>query len=437
MTGGERGDPGVIPMRMTRVWGAIVLAAAVSPRAALAGPVESAQAADRPDAPAPAATPLPAASEPPPPEPRDATRGGVNRPALPGERGRESPLLIDPRFTWQPFGYLRAQYIAVQDDPSVAFVGRDDGFQLQNARIGVRGELDRRVAFVIAFDGAIDERTQVNTPQGKLGVGLRDAFADVAIAGKLAVRAGFFQAVVDPQALVADTARELVDQPIESRGMRPTEGFQTAGLPPGRSIGAAIRLDPGPPADGGVGLGFELAVQNGADEFSSNNDNDKPAVSAAVIARLSRGWLMAAARYNPRTVGDLPFRQDENDLQGTAGLRLWLGPVALDGGVIVQRTTFPTTGGPSQDAYGGHVQAMVALPASLPGASSLWVGYRFGILDPSSLVVTDRVMEHTVGAVLGLPRHRMRLQLQLVHVVEQAARELRNDRAQLAAELVL
>jgi hydroxypyruvate reductase len=32
-------------------------------------------------------------------EPRDATRGGVNRPALPGERGRESPLLIDEPMT--------------------------------------------------------------------------------------------------------------------------------------------------------------------------------------------------------------------------------------------------------------------------------------------------------------------------------------------------
>ncbi|HEX3758094.1 MAG TPA: hypothetical protein VHW23_05290 [Kofleriaceae bacterium] len=358
--------------------------------------------------PAPAASPLPApTSEPPPP-----------------------PL---PQFTWQPFGYLRAQYIAVQDDPNRAFIGRDDGFELQNARIGVRGEIDRRVAFVVAFDGAIDERTQVNTPQGKLGVGLRDAFADVALGGGLVARGGFFQAVVDPQALVADTARELVDQPIESRGMRPTEGYQTAGLPPGRSIGAAIRLDPGP-LDGGVGLGFELAVQNGADEFSSNNDNDKPAVSATGIARLAHGgWAIAAARYNPRTVGDLPFRQDENDFQGTAGLHLVLGPVALDGGLIVQRTTFPTTGGPDQDAYGGHAQAMVALPVALP----LSVGYRFGVLDPSSLLTTDRVMEHTVGAVLGLPRYRMRIQLQLVHVVEQAALELRNDRAQLAAELAL
>ena len=349
--------------------------------------------------------------------------------------GAELPP-AEPRFAWQPFGYLRAQYIAVQDDPNVAFVGRDDGFELQNARIGVRGELDRRIAFVVAFDGAVDEREQVNTPQGKLRVGLRDAFADASIGvDKLVARAGFFEAVVDPQALVSDTAREMVDLPIESRGMRATQGYQTPGLPPGRSLGAAIRLDPGAPgADaGGVALGFEVAVQNGADEFSSNNDNDKPAVSAALIVRLPRGFAMAAGRYNPRTVGDLPFRQDENDLQGTAGLRLAIGPATLDGGLIVQRTAFPTTGGPDQNAFGGHAQVMVALPLGMP----LAIGYRFGVIDPSSLIDTDRVMEHTAGAVLGVPRYRMRVQLQLTHVVEQAARELSNDRVQLAAELVL
>src|SRR5213078_4167537 len=213
---------------------------------------------------------------------------------------------------------LRAQYIAVQNDPNVAFVGRDDGFELQNARLGVRGALDRRVAFEIAIDGAVDERLQVNRTEGKLRVGLRDAFADVTLAGRLTARGGFFQAVFDPEALVSDTARELVDHPIESRGMRATEGYQTPGLPPGRSIGVALRLDPAPQG-GGLPVGFELAVQNGADEFSSNNDNDKPAISAAVVARLPRdGWVMAAGRFNPRTVGALPFRQDENDLQASA-----------------------------------------------------------------------------------------------------------------------
>lgn len=405
MNRGPIGGRGTNRAMTARVCAALAIAAAMPPPAALAGPAPAPAGADRVEPPAPAATPLPAAGEPPPAE---------------------------PGFTWQPFGYLRAQYLAVSDDPNVAFVGRDDGFELQNARVGVRGDIDRRVAFVVAFDGAVDERLQVNTPQGKLRVGLRDAFADVVLAGKLVARGGLFQAVVDPQALVADTTRELVDQPIETRGMRATEGYQTPGLPPGRSLGAAIRFDPGAP-DAGVALGFELAVQNGADEFSSNNDNDKPAISAAVIARLASGWVMAAARYNPRTVGDLPFRQDENDLQGTAGLRLALGPVVLDGGAIVQRTTFPTTGGPDQRAFGGHAQVMVAVPLALP----LAIGYRFGILDPSSLITTDRVMEHTAGAVLGVPACRMRVQLELTHVVEQAARELSNDRVQLAAELAL
>jgi len=385
-----------------RVCGAIAIAAASVPGLVFADP--TAPVAPEP---APAATPLPTAVEPAPPA---------------------------PRFAWQPFGYLRAQYIAVQDDPNVAFVGRDDGFELQNARLGVRGTLDDRVAFELAIDGAVDERLQVNTPQGKLRVGLRDAFADVVIAGRVTARGGLFQAAVDPEALVSDTGRELVDHPIESRGMRATEGYQTPGLPPGRSLGAAIRLDPEAAGDAGVALGFELAVQNGADEFSSNNDNDKPAVSATLLARLPQGgWAMIAGRFNPRTVGDLPFRQDENDLQGTAALRVALGRVALGGGVVVQRTSFPTTGGPAQDAFGGHAQVMVAVPAPLP----LTVGYRFGILDPSSLLTTDRVMEHTVGAVLGVPRYRMRVQLQLTHVVEQAARTLDNDRAQLAAELAL
>lgn len=410
------------------VRGALLFAVAIVPGAALADPA----AAPDPAVPAPGVPDGKAAGTPDAsPSPATGQRAVEDMPAVPEA----------PRFQWEAFGYLRLQYIVVQNDPNVAYVGRDDGFELQNARLEFRGTLDRRrrrIDFVLALDGAVDERLQVNTPDGKLRVGLRDAFADVRLGGKLSARGGFFQAWVDPEALVADTARELVDHPIESRGMRATEGFQTPGLTPGRSLGAAIRIDPEPPFAGasgaGVALGGELAVQNGADEFSSNNDNDKPAISATLLARLPHdSWVLAAARYNPRTVGDLPFRQDENDLQATAGARVAVGPLVLGGGVIVQRTSYATTGGPVQTAFGGHGQVMLALPVALP----ISIGYRFGILDPSSLITTDRVMEHTAGAVLAVPRYRMRVQLQVTHVVEQAARELSNDRAQLAAELSL
>jgi len=418
--------------------GAVLIAAAMVPGLAHADP-EAAPDAGKPTAAAPAATaatPAATAAAPAANAGQPAGSRGSPAPAVRPPPGEDMTTASpEPRFQWEPFGYLRLQYIVVQDDPNVAYVGRDDGFELQNARLGFRGTLDQGIAFVLALDGAVDERLQINTPNGKLRVGLRDAFADVRLGGKLVARGGFFDAYVDPEALVADTRRELVDRPIESRGMRATEGFQTPGLTPGRSLGAAIRIEPEPPAAGSaVALGFEVAVQNGADELSSNNDNDKPAISATLLARLPHdGWLMAAARYNSRTVGDLPFRQDEDDLQATAGARVAVGPLAFGGGVVVQRTSYATTGGPVQTAFGGHGQVMLALPADLP----IKVGYRFGILDPSSLITTDRVMEHTVGAVLGVPRYRMRLQLQVTHVVEQAARELENDRAQLAAELAL
>jgi hypothetical protein len=110
-----------------------------------------------------------------------------------------------------------------------------------------------------------------------------------------------------------------------------------------------------------------------------------------------------------------------------------VGPVAIGGGAVVTHTTFETTGGPAQNAFGAHAQVTFTTSGALP----LTVGYRFGILDPSSLFTTDRVMEHTVGGVLGMPRYRMRVQLQLTHVIEQAARSLSNSRAQLAAEVAL
>lgn len=334
-----------------------------------------------------------------------------------------------PKFAWEPFGYLRMQYIVVQNDPNVAFVGRDDGFELQNARVGARGDLQGIARFVISIDGAVDERAQ-NTPQGKLRVGLRDAFTDVWMGGDLAVRGGYFQTWVDPESLIADTKRDFVDKPIESRGMRSTEGWYTEGLPPGRSLGAAVRLDP----ETANHLGFELAVQNGADEFASNNDNDKPALSVAALFRLANdGFLVAAGRWNPRTVGELPFRQDETDLQGSAGAQINVGVISLGAGGIVQHTTYESTGGPSQNAYGAHAQLMVKVGSERPFS----VGYRFGILDPSSLILTDRVMEHTAGAVIAVPQFRMRMQLQLTHVQEQSERALSNSRIQLAAEVAL
>lgn len=396
-----------------RLRGAIVLVAALT-RVALA---------DAPDDGAGAPVPPPTAPTTPPESPARMVEKLTITPV---------PTTPAPRFSWEPFGYLRLQYLMVQNDPNVIFVGRDDGFELQNARIGVGGKLLERVRYVLAFEGAVDERAQVNTPDGKLKVGLKDAYTDVVLSGDVFVRAGYFETLVDPN-LEGDTAREFVDKPLESRGMRATEGYQTAGLPPGRSLGAALRLE----KEGLVSaptVGFELAIQNGADEYASNNDNDTPSISASALVKLPKdGYVVASGRFNRRTVGEVQALMNEDDLQGSVGARIIGGPVAFGAGVVVQRTSFPTTGGPVQNAYGAHAQLAVRIEGALP----ISIGYRFGILDPSSLILTDRVMEHTAGAVLSVPAYHMRVQLQAVHVVEQGARTLSNDRVQLAAEVSL
>ena len=97
---------------------------------------------------------------------------------------------------------------------------------------------------------------------------------------------------IDAEALTVVVSRQRAEVLYATRP-RPEEGMRVEVDPD---------VDPEVPAGGGAGIGFELAVQNGADEFASNNDNDKPAVSAAGIARFAHdSWVVVGARFNPRT----------------------------------------------------------------------------------------------------------------------------------------
>jgi hypothetical protein len=339
-------------------------------------------------------------------------------------------------FTWALAGVLRVQSGVVQNDPNVQFIGRADGFEVQTARLGLSGHYRERIAVELSMDGAIDERERPNDPNGRLRVGLRDAYTDIAFGDSLhgiSFRAGRFAIMMDPDLMITITERAFVARSVLSRGVRATEGWETEGLPPGRSNGAAVRLDSGACASRAC-LGFELAVQNGAGEFASANDNDSYAVSLAGFVRLpNHGFVVATGRWNPRTIGDLPLRKDQTDLEGAASGLYRAGPVEVVAGFMLRHTRFDTTGGPAQISYGGQAQLMYTLPIELP----LAVGYRFGLLDPSNLVLTDRVMEHTVGATVGLPRLRSRIQLNIAHVAEQAERKLANDRVEALLEVAL
>ncbi len=340
-----------------------------------------------------------------------------------------------PLFRYRLFGFLRLKGAVVLDDPNVAFVGRNDGFVLQNARLGVAGELGDRLAFRISADGAVDERGGVNTTGGTLRFALKDAYLDIEVARALSIRVVRFEPMFDLEELIPYTERAFIDRALESRGVVATQGHEAAGMSPGRSIGLAVRserlLAVGPAA-----LGYELAVQNGNGEYEAQNDNDSLAFSAALFATFGESILFVAGRQKSRTVGDLPFQQSEDDLSGAAGLLLRLGPIEAAAQAIIRRTTYPTTGGFAEIASGGHAQLAVAL-GLFGGRATLAPGYRFALYNPSDLIATDGVQEHTAGVTLELTTIPLRVQLNYTHAVEQAQRNLSNDRFEAAFEVAL
>src|SRR5262249_44311019 len=145
-------------------------------------------------------------------------------------------------FHYELFGYLRLRGGFIEDDPNVAFIGRNDGFTLQNARLGINGSWGRFAARV-SVDGAVDERQGANATSGTLRVALEDAFADIPIADALSIRAVRFEILFDLEDWLPYSQRLFTDFALESRGVLPTQGYEAAGLSPGRSLGVAIRSD--------------------------------------------------------------------------------------------------------------------------------------------------------------------------------------------------
>jgi hypothetical protein len=262
---------------------------------------------------------------------------------------------------------------------------------------------------------------------------LKDAFVDLELAPLAVLRIARFKITFDLEEITSPSRRGFIDRALSSRGVRSTEGFEDPGLGVARNLGIALRSER---LAGGEGfaLGYEVAAQNGNGEADATNDNDALAYSATLFATVAETvWVHAGGRYNRRTVNNLPFTNTEDDFELAAGLRVIADPLRASGQVLYRRTEFPTTGGPDQNAYGLHGEALV----TIPGLDALEVGYRFSLLEPDDLMPSDRVMEHTAGINLTLEELRSMLQLNVTHTVEQAGLELRNDRVEALFQLSL
>ena len=124
--------------------------------------------------------------------------------------------------------------MVLEGDDGPDFVGINDGFFLDNARLIVnarKGALDA----VVSIDGAVDRRAAANTAQGQVDVGLKDAWVGYTVADALKIQAGKYKPPFDAEELQSTRSMFFIERAVESRGVRGVEGYNVEGLIPRRA----------------------------------------------------------------------------------------------------------------------------------------------------------------------------------------------------------
>ena len=356
------------------------------------------------------------------PRTADSSRGPQRRF---GDFAEGSDVDSGLRLRWN--GYLRLVIEAIDNDDQATFIGRNDGFKIANARIGLRAQKGDFLSYV-SFDAAAGERETFNDPNQELALRPRDILLRYRLAEFASITLGRFKVPYDLGQLEATAYRIFVDLPVESRGVLATQGFEVEGLSQGRQLGGMIHrerlgLDPD-----GFDVGYALALTNGRTLGLALNDNDR----VAGFGRLSLYWadvfqLNVAGFLDNRTVGELPDLFDE-DVRGLeVSVLIQAFGFSLEGQWLYQSIAFDSEERPDVDAMGGHAQIAYALWA-------FDIAYRFAQYDPIN--TDDKVTEHTVGLGYTVPTLPLRFLLNGTMALEDAAVRADNNRLAFLTQFV-
>lgn len=371
-----------------------------------------------------------------PASPRTAVTPDLIQPSPPKPGSTEPP----PKSPWDlvVYGYLRAGYDHTMTDQRFDFVGRNNGFVLDSARVGLQGaHEDYYVSFRVSVEGASDVLSAPNTPIGSLSVRMRDAFARWDPVPWLGVQAGQFKAPFQEEELRGTPNLMFASRAVGVQGVPAARGFQTPGIQLDRQLG--VMLSPAKPIGGDLGIAYYLMVMNGNGSNQLLDDNGR----FGLVARSELGYLHyvrfgAALFRNDRTVGTPPNLYNEEDLGLTGDLAVHVAGLELFGAVSRLRTVFPTVGASarSQLAFQGQVAYRIDLdPIFLAPA------YRYAYFHPwqegGSEAGFDsfRLQYHTVGVRLGGMKLPVQAWLNYTLATEGEGRKLDNDRIELLGQV--
>ncbi|MFZ9887683.1 MAG: hypothetical protein ACO3JL_09285 [Myxococcota bacterium] len=314
----------------------------------------------------------------------------------------DKPCLDDAGFALWPSVRLRGLYEYIQPDPNVLFVGHNDGFLLDQARLGVNvGYKGRFLVRLVADLSTLLPGGLHNEPAQPLVAAARDAYVAWTPSPWFFVAVGqqFMPLVYEGQ--VTRGELNFTSRSIVGDGVRAGRGFETPGLAPGRQVGVVLGARRAPV--GPVTLDYRLGLTNGNAQNLFGNDNKLPAIIGRVGA--DYGGLFGiglAGQYNPRTEGELPNLFTETHSEAAADVRADVFGVELLLQGIYRHISFDdvflNAADPNASDTSLGVVSWIVLdhPFGLP-TFGCKPAYRFSYYDPSASDVDDALMEHTVA----------------------------------------
>ncbi len=348
----------------------------------------------------------------------DEGQAPLAAPATPLPSG-SSPL----RLEWA--GYVRVIGELVQDDDFLA-IGRNDGFRLANARLGLRAAWGENLYGYVSLDAAVAQVSDADDANAQMAVGVRDAYLAYAFGRAATVQIGRFKPPYDLEELAATESRILIDEAIESRGVLRTQGIEAIGMRPGRQIGLMIHAPRVGLDDHGFDLGYALAITNGNTGDRVFNDNDHFAGFARLSVLYSNVLAINVAGFiDTRTSGVQPDLFEDRIIGGEGSVVFALEGFRVEGQFLFQHDDPITAGTPSFDAFGWHAQWSYRIWGFEPA-------YRFAWFEPNTNAELDQVNEHTVALSYYVDPMPLRLSLNGTFAFEE--REVDNHRVALLVQ---
>lgn len=359
-------------------------------------------------------------------------------------------------------GYIHGAYRWIQEPQNYNLAGRNNGFQLEQARVSANVQYKAVLAGRISIEGASEDRLSQSFPGGQLTARLRDAY--ITWAPYRFFRISFGQMVTpwDLDSMRSDAELPFVSRAVPVEGVQPTEGFTTRGLGADRALGISIHSGHIPLA-GSTSFRYSLFAGNGNGQNQILADNNIPAVRGraefsywgkqglpndqvrpmyAVTDDLRKPVLHVgiAAQWNPRAVGNLPDLLRETDVGVAADVAASLFGIELQAAVLYVQTTRDTLSAiPPLERLGwwGHIRyTLPKIPLEITP------GYRLASYAPRAHLSTtpQSDMDKQVDAALGLLYHTfgifvrptrtfpVHMSLNYTITTEQAPNILNNDR---------